>query len=78
MKQTIEWGNATVSRVAQGVRWGQLMHVETSKELLAICITRSGRIQFGWVAKKSHSPFLDMALNVTNKKRKCIANKTNV
>ena len=74
MKQTIQWGNATVSRVAQGIRWGQLMHVETSKELLAICITRSGKIKFGWVAKKSHSPFLAMALNVTNKKRKGIVN----
>jgi hypothetical protein len=76
MKQTIEWGNATVSRVAEGVRWGQLMHVETPKELLAICISRNGKIRFGWVAKKSHSPFLDMAFNVTNKKRKCIANNT--
>lgn len=70
------WNNAIVTRVASGVRWGQLMHVETSKELLAICITRSGKIRFGWVAKKSHSPFLDTAFNVTNRKRKRIANNT--
>ena len=47
------WNNAIVTRVASGVRWGCLLHVETPKELFAIRITRSGLIRFGKFRKKT-------------------------
>ena len=47
------WNHAIVTRVASGVRWGCLLHVETSKEFFAIRITRSGLIRFGKFRKKT-------------------------
>jgi hypothetical protein len=47
------WNNAIVTRVASGVGWGCLLHVETPKEFFAIRITPSGLIRFGKLRKKT-------------------------